>query len=381
MVDQRNALGIARNGRAVVSSLSASPAISAPPSGAPAVASAGSVELVKPRDIRRDGGTQLRFALNQAGVVEYQKMIAENGGEWPFRDPVSVVRDGDGALWLYDGFHRLAAWGNYYGDAALLSVPAVPVVAVEGDKRLAVLLAAGANIHGVARSDADKRKAVDTLLLDPEWGVWSDGEIARRCGVSRPFVTKRRGILDQSAAVAGSLKGADPAVVQYRNKHGGVSAMKTGGIADANRARSASGSLASGKLGGAAPYASGLPALDLPAGGPSVVASAATGSRASGGVALAKCTACGRPLTDPASAVNGMGPCCAAKAAKAAVDADVKRQQYLDGLIAYRDHAVAVLDGADLLADLGHPALAVEVRRVLIDAVRAVGVKIAAEGV
>lgn len=372
-MDQRNALGIARNGRAVVSSLSASPAISAPPSGAPAVASAGSVEWVKPRDIRRDGGTQLRFALNQAGVGEYQRMISDNGGEWPFRDPVSVVRDSDGALWLYDGFHRLAAWGGYYGDAALLSVPAVPVVAVEGDKRLAVLLAAGANIHGVARSDADKRKAVDTLLLDPEWGVWSDGEIARRCGVSRPFVTKRREILDQSAAVAGSLKGADPAVVQYRNKHGGVSAMKTGGIADANRARSASGSLASGKLGGSG-------SADA-SGGSSVVASAATGSRAGLGGALGKCSVCGRPLTDPASAVNGMGPCCAAKAAKAAVDADVKRQQYLDGLIAYRDHAVAVLDGADLLADLGHPALAVEVRRVLIDAVRAVGVKIAAEGV
>lgn len=374
MVDQRNALGIARNGRAVVTAIHASSAISAPPSGAPAVASAGSVEWVKPADIRRDGGTQLRFALNQAGVGEYQKMIAENGGEWPFRDPVSVVRDSDGALWLYDGFHRLAAWGGYYGDSALLSVPAVPVVAVEGDKRLAVLLAAGANIHGVARSDADKRKAVDTLLLDPEWGVWSDGEIARRCGVSRPFVTKRREILTQSAAVAGSLKGADPGVVQYRNKHGGVSAMKTGGIADANRARSASGGLASGKLGGSSGSADA-------SGGSSVVASAATGSRASGGVALAKCTACGRPLTDPASAVNGMGPCCAAKAAKAAVDADVKRQAYLDGLIAYRDHAVAVLDGADLLADLGHPALAVEVRRVLIDAVRVVGVKLTAEGV
>lgn len=150
--------------------------------------------------------------------------------------------------------------------------------------------------------------------------------------------------------------------------------MQTGGIADANRARSAAGGLASGKLGG------GSGSADA-SGGSSVVASAATGSRASGGVALAKCTACGRPLTDPASAVNGMGPCCAARAAKAAVDADVKRQAYLDGLVAYRDHAVAVLDGADLLADLGHTALAVEVRRVLIDVVRVVGVKLTAEGV
>jgi len=98
-------------------------------------------------------------------------------------------------------------------------------------------------------------------------------------------------------------------------------------------------------------------------------------------VALAKCTRCGRPLTDPASAVNGMGPCCAAAAAKAAVDADAKRQAYLDGLVDFRDHCVAVLDGSDLLSDLGHNSLAVEVRRALIETVRVVGVKLTAEGV
>ena len=31
------------------------------------------------------------------------------------------------------------------------------------------------------------------LFDDPEWREWSDGEIARRCGVSQPFVSRQRG--------------------------------------------------------------------------------------------------------------------------------------------------------------------------------------------
>lgn len=42
------------------------------------------------------------------------------------------------------------------------------------------------------RSAADKRRAVMTLLGDPESRQWSDREIARRCQVSQPFVSKLR---------------------------------------------------------------------------------------------------------------------------------------------------------------------------------------------
>ena len=38
--------------------------------------------------------------------------------------------------------------------------------------------------HGWRRSNDDKRRAVRTLLNDPEWAQWSDREISRRCGVS-----------------------------------------------------------------------------------------------------------------------------------------------------------------------------------------------------
>jgi hypothetical protein len=36
------------------------------------------------------------------------------------------------------------------------------------------------------------RRAVLTLLNDPEWAAWSDGEIARRANVSAPLVADLR---------------------------------------------------------------------------------------------------------------------------------------------------------------------------------------------
>jgi hypothetical protein len=53
------------------------------------------------------------------------------------------------------------------------------------NRRDALLFSVGANaIHGHRRTNEDKRRAVDVLLNDPEWRVWNDSEIARRCGVS-----------------------------------------------------------------------------------------------------------------------------------------------------------------------------------------------------
>ena len=54
---------------------------------------------------------------------------------------------------------------------------------------------------------------------------------------------------------------------------------------------------------------------------PAVVASAATGSRQQG-AQLATCRICHRPLSDPASAANGIGPCCAGRVTTAAGSAD-----------------------------------------------------------
>src|ERR1700756_122323 len=42
--------------------------------------------------------------------------------------------------------------------------------------------------HGLKRTNADKRRAVETLLRDDEWSKWSDREISRQCGVGNKFV-------------------------------------------------------------------------------------------------------------------------------------------------------------------------------------------------
>jgi hypothetical protein len=66
----------------------------------------------------------------------------------------------------------------------------------EGGQREALLHAAGANLtHGLRRTNADKRKAVMTLLADEEWRRWSDRQVARHCGVDHKFVAKTRGEL------------------------------------------------------------------------------------------------------------------------------------------------------------------------------------------
>lgn len=46
--------------------------------------------------------------------------------------------------------------------------------------------------HGQRRTNEDKRRAVMVLLNDAEWGKWSDNEVARRAGVSQPFVSGLR---------------------------------------------------------------------------------------------------------------------------------------------------------------------------------------------
>lgn len=132
-------------------------------------------------DIRTDGGTQSRAAISASAVAGYAEAI-RRGDTLP---PVVVFHDGT-HYWLADGFHRLAAFRDA-GESE------VPVEIRQGTVRDAILHSVGANTtHGVQRTNADKRCAVETLLRDEEWAQWSDNEIARRACVSHTFVAKAR---------------------------------------------------------------------------------------------------------------------------------------------------------------------------------------------
>lgn len=129
--------------------------------------------------IRIDGGTQPRIELNQDVVAEYAALYRD-GVQMP---AVTVFYDGS-AYWLADGFHR------YFG-ARQAGLTEICEERVPGTQRQAVLYSLGANAkHGLRRSNADKRRAVETLLADPEWATWPQAKIADACGVSREYVNR-----------------------------------------------------------------------------------------------------------------------------------------------------------------------------------------------
>lgn len=132
-------------------------------------------------EIVLDKEIQPRNHLNQDVVAEYAKSMKQRA-TFP---PVIVYFDGN-RYWLADGFHRIKA-KEYIGESKILAEVRC------GSRREAILYAVSANsIHGHRLSNADKRRVVERLLQDSEWRQWSDSLIAKRCGVSHPYVGKIR---------------------------------------------------------------------------------------------------------------------------------------------------------------------------------------------
>lgn len=179
--------------------------------------------------IRIDGGTQPRAAISEATVSEY----AEQMDAKPFPPP-DVFFDGVD-YWLADGFHR-------YFAAKRLEKSHLTVAVHTGTKREAVLFSVGANAgHGLQRTNADKRKAVMTLINDDEWGKWSGHEIARRCGVSHTFANELKA--EKAATEASLAPSASEPSIQPRTfitKHGTETTMRIGNIGRSSTDRSAS---------------------------------------------------------------------------------------------------------------------------------------------
>lgn len=131
--------------------------------------------------IRLDGGTQSRAQIDQTTVDAYAESIRSDA-VFP---PVVVFYDGK-EYWLADGFHRVQA----YKQEGCVTIGAD---IRSGTRREAILYSVGANAsHGLRRSNADKRRAVETLLRDEEWSKKSDRWIAEKCGVDHRFVGNAR---------------------------------------------------------------------------------------------------------------------------------------------------------------------------------------------
>lgn len=177
-----------------------------------------------------DSSTQPRVAIDMETVSEYAESMAA-GAAFP---PVVAYHDG-GRYILADGFHRVLA-------AREAKIATLAVELHEGTIRDAVLYSVAANAeHGLRRTHADKRRAVERLLKDSEWAKWSNAEIARRCRVSPTTVASirndsslsnldsdRQGAPDANqGAEAAEPKPVAAATRTYTTKHGTKATMNT----------------------------------------------------------------------------------------------------------------------------------------------------------
>ena len=131
--------------------------------------------------IRMDCGTQSRDANDQEHIDFLAEQL-QNGETLP---PITVVHDGL-EYYLADGFHRVHAHIK-------LGKASIKCEVVTGTLRHAIDLSGMANkTHGLNRSHATKRKQVLIYLEDFEWSELSDRQIAKKVGVSHPFVANLR---------------------------------------------------------------------------------------------------------------------------------------------------------------------------------------------
>lgn len=134
-------------------------------------------------EIELNAGTQQRAKLLNYSHVETLE-DALSGTE--NLTPIEVIFDGEN-YYLTDGFHRYYAYKNQGKEV-------IPAHITEGTLRDAILASVAANAQNLAlpRTRLDKQKAIQTMLSDPEWGQWSDREIAKQVGVSHPTVAAVR---------------------------------------------------------------------------------------------------------------------------------------------------------------------------------------------
>ncbi|MGK7882836.1 MAG: ParB N-terminal domain-containing protein [Crocosphaera sp.] len=183
-------------------------------------------------EVRRDGGTQPRTKIDLQHIKRLEQQM-EDGQEI---EPVVVFYDGE-SYWLADGFHRWNAHRNQ-------EEPTIRGIVHQGSRRDAVLYSVGANADhkpALPRSRADKRKAVLTLLQDPQWKQWSDRQIARVCKVDHKTVGKIRKSLtgdfpsDPTTSLTAEVPSDEDEAINedlrtYRTKHGTIATMNTANI-------------------------------------------------------------------------------------------------------------------------------------------------------
>lgn len=140
--------------------------------------------------IRLDGGTQPRTALDFAAIDDYAEAMAA-GVKFP---PVVVFHDGE-HYWLADGFHRVKA-------AFASGFDAIDCELRQGALEDAQWYSFSANkTNGLRRTNEDKQRAVKSALLHARAASLSNSAIARHVGVDEATVRNWRAKLAASSEI------------------------------------------------------------------------------------------------------------------------------------------------------------------------------------
>jgi transposase-like protein len=140
--------------------------------------------------IRLDGGTQPRTALDFAAIDDYAEAMAA-GVKFP---PVVVFHDGE-HYWLADGFHRVKA-------AFASGLDAIDCELRQGTLEDAQWYSFSANkTNGLRRTNEDKQRAVKSALLHARATSLSNSAIARHVGVDEATVRNWRAKLAASSEI------------------------------------------------------------------------------------------------------------------------------------------------------------------------------------
>lgn len=132
-------------------------------------------------NIEATAATQVRIRLDRAIIDEYTEAF-QNGADMP---PIDVFREPNSErVILADGFHRHRAAINAGREDIGCNVH-------EGGMHDALMYALGANAeHGMRRTQADRRHAVEMALKDPELSKQSSRFIADVCRVGKSTVNR-----------------------------------------------------------------------------------------------------------------------------------------------------------------------------------------------
>lgn len=156
------------------------------------------LKVIAVADLRGDGETQTRASLRPSTITEYAERLRD--GEVP--PPVDAFFDGS-VYWLADGFHRREA----HKREGKLVISA----RVHDGSRHDALMFSVASHNGEDReryTNADKRRAVELVLADPECAEMSTREIGAICRCHHTLVVKMRA--ETSTTVVTDTAAAQP---------------------------------------------------------------------------------------------------------------------------------------------------------------------------